>query len=831
MIHLSPTPDCCQPNRRENSPRFHAFWAINGPLDAARLRSQLDRLKVAGMDGVVFHPRFYPNTPPYLDEQYMELVSGAILHAKSIGLSFWIYDENGWPSGTVGGELLNRYPDDAQSWAGLVTEVPEHMLAEFEHNGQRWYLGEQRGPGVDYFSRAMTDHFIEMTYESYRTGLAPEAFEHVGAFFCDEPEFGLGHAYARLPKAGAIPWTPRLPELFRQRYGRDLIPLIPLLFFEEHGFAEARIQFWEFLTDLFCDSFVTPINDWCYRHGKLFTAHVKGEEHPLFQVPTSGSCQQVFRHLSLPGIDALERYPSNDFYPRQVSTAARQFGDGRCMVEAFGGSGWGGTPEDLELYLLWLGRNGLTDFVMHLSQYRLDSAAMQDWPPSQPLHLTWSHLYAGVLDRVRRELLSHPRDEADTLVIAPYRAIMATYRPAEFLETNVHTAATYPPGPAGDINTRFLHLVKSLHLAGTTFDVVDERTAEQYGSLSQDRLRIGNCSYHRVIVDGAACLNDAAQALVKPLLEPATPVLTADAPAILLSTPQEVVPVRWRLLEHPINSLYIEPKAEANGWFHATFTSGDLPFDTELELIFADEITECFLNGLDQKVSSSDEGSRVNLVAASIHVTNHLRFRPVRLEERPFVWLQGRFRVCAMSPYSAGPNESVKTDGPFRIEPIRNTIGSDLITDGFPFLSNILKVECEVIFPYEVSSLELVGGMADALQLNLDGTKYNWIWPIGGEHRFETPLSPGSHHLCLELVPNGYNFYGPHHYFGGDSSVVSPDQIHGRKNFADPADAPAMTHVAAWHFRRFDLPTGIALGPQSSHLAQVISRKPTLAAV
>jgi len=86
---------------------------------------------------------------------------------------------------------------------------------------------------------------------------------------------------------------------------------------------------------------------------------------------------------------------------------------------------------------------------------------------------------------------------------------------------------------------------------------------------------------------------------------------------------------------------------------------------------------------------------------------------------------------------------------------------------------------------------------------------------MSGEYRFEAPLSPGRHHLGLELIPNGYNFYGPHHYFGGDWFVVSPDQIHGRKNFADPADSPAMTHVPGWHFRRFDLPTGLSLKPGS----------------
>ena len=43
-----------------------------------------------------------------------------------------------------------------------------------------------------------------------------------------------------------------------------------------------RVQFWESLTDRFCAAFIAPLNEWCRQHGKRFTAHVKGEEHPLF---------------------------------------------------------------------------------------------------------------------------------------------------------------------------------------------------------------------------------------------------------------------------------------------------------------------------------------------------------------------------------------------------------------------------------------------------------------------------------------------------------------------------------------------------------------------
>jgi hypothetical protein len=223
-------------------PRFYTLWAINGALEQARLRRQLERFREAGLDGVVFHPRFYPGDPPYLGERYLAEVSDAILHAKRLGMAFWIYDENGWPSGTAGGELLERYPEERQCWAGLVPERPERCLAEFETAEGRWYLEERQGAGVDYLNPEVARHFMELTHEPYHRGLAAEAFDHVEAFFCDEPEFGLGHAFEALPPRGAIPWTPGLPECYRQRFGEDLAPVLPLLFFAGEGHREARVR-------------------------------------------------------------------------------------------------------------------------------------------------------------------------------------------------------------------------------------------------------------------------------------------------------------------------------------------------------------------------------------------------------------------------------------------------------------------------------------------------------------------------------------------------------------------------------------------------------------
>ena len=86
-----------------NELNFLAFWAVNDRLKPERMMGQLSDMKEMGFHGTIFHPRYYPGIPAYMSEEYLELLSRLILHAKQIGLQFWIYDENGWPSGSADG--------------------------------------------------------------------------------------------------------------------------------------------------------------------------------------------------------------------------------------------------------------------------------------------------------------------------------------------------------------------------------------------------------------------------------------------------------------------------------------------------------------------------------------------------------------------------------------------------------------------------------------------------------------------------------------------------------------------------------------------------------
>ncbi|MCF7687756.1 MAG: hypothetical protein K9N01_05580 [Cephaloticoccus sp.] len=793
------------------APRYYTFWSINGPLERGRLFRQLADFKTAGLHGVVFHPRFYPGIPPYLSADYLAEVSACILRAKELGLRFWLYDENGWPSGTGDGRVLANYPDSGAMRLDLtpsgtldsigsfsVDEVNQIVSAKTP-GAKTWHLTPRKINYVDSLDPRVLGHFLELIHEPYRTGLDPAAWDYVEAIFFDEPESGM--IKDPFPAQAGIPWSRIMPEKLQAAFGNDYLAILPLLFARGAGCAAIRIKFWELVTDTLIGGFFAPYHAWCQQHGKQFIGHVKGEEHPLFQLPMVGSCHRTFRHFSMPGIDALERFPSLDFFPRQASSVARQFGEGRSMVECFGGSGWGSSPEDLERYLHWLGRNGITDFVFHLSQYRLDTPALTDWPPSEPLHLSWKDAFPAVLDRVSRALTTNPPAKSDTLVVAPYRGLMAKYEPWELMQTNMHNATTFPDTPASRMNSAFLATLEQLKSAGIAYDLTDERTLEEDGKrLPDGRVQLGQVSYAHLVIDPAAQLHGDCANWQTPPPKPVVRILSTDGPS-----PFSTIPLTWNLPAPPENAWLIEPTRLAPRQFSAIFTTDALA--AGLTLHFADEIVAATLDGNPLQLIAGDEGPTVELNALGGD-EHQLTFETVALfPAKPYVWLKGRYTLQSRTPYTPGPNGTIRTDGPFVASVNQADAAAELVAGGFPFLHQPLVAETDIDLAESSSSLAFPHTFADAMRVALDGTDAGWIWGPDWHLSLDQPLSAGPHTLRVGLVPNSFNHFGPHHYYNGDWPVVSPGQILGDKNFADAPDAPDHTHVPAWHFKLLQLPT------------------------
>ena len=81
------------------------FWSWNNKLEKDELVKQIHNMKEVGMGGFIMHARMGLTTE-YLGEDWFDCIEVCLDEAKKLGMNGWIYDENGWPSGFVGGELL-----------------------------------------------------------------------------------------------------------------------------------------------------------------------------------------------------------------------------------------------------------------------------------------------------------------------------------------------------------------------------------------------------------------------------------------------------------------------------------------------------------------------------------------------------------------------------------------------------------------------------------------------------------------------------------------------------------------------------------------------------
>lgn len=463
------------------------FWAVNGELDRLRLKEQLEQMKECGFDGTIFHPRYYPGKPAYMGQEYLNILSDIILYAKALEMEFWIYDENGWPSGSGDGKVRERFPDRVCQWA-VMKDGEVQIESRSNFNTLDW---------------EEMQYFIRLIYDGYRLGLKPEAFAYVTGFFSDEAGFLDGHGASG--EQGGIPWCQeascRMDKLFGEDSGWPA-----LLFKEEGDYRRVRYHYWQILSDILAESFYAAVNSWCETYGKRYTAHLKGEETIFFQIPYSGSCYTNLRKINTPAVDALERYPGNHYYPRIASSLSRQFGDGECLAEALGGSGWGLKPEDVEKYIGWLAESGINRFAFHLWQYDRNSASVRDWPPNIPWGMNWKAAMRSLLQRLRdRWDGKFAVQENRYLLTAPVRGCMAEYKPEDARFINEHNGAGTPDTKSGRISLAFDDLTERMYRAGLDFDVTEEAALESEAVLEKGGLRLGNAVYTHVIA-GKGCL-------------------------------------------------------------------------------------------------------------------------------------------------------------------------------------------------------------------------------------------------------------------------------------------------------------------------------------
>lgn len=498
------------------------LWVWNDEMEPERIREMLEQYRRQGLGGAFVHPRPGLMTD-YLSPEWFRLWRTALEEAKRLGLFINIYDENSYPSGFAGGHVPSRAPETASQYvtvetglrAAAVSPHPQHLAFFAAPRGDFAQLRRVRSPAdvkegeevaafrlrrasgnlwtagfpyVDLTNPRTTGLFLETTYEAYRKEFGGEFGKAIRWAFTDEPLIATGGAYdISLP---ALPLSHETLAAFRKRNGYDLTDHLPSLFWDTGDWRRVRFDYWQTLHDVWIESFMRPVFEWCDRHGIQFTGHFMEQDWPYPWRSPADASLHVFQHV--PGIDMLggqELQPHYLFTIRQSASVSHQLGR-RLFCEAYGVAGWDATLEHLKRFGDWLLANGVNFVDQHLSFTTIRGARKRDHPQSFSDVASWWRAYRPHADHLARVSFLSSISEARhrVLVIHPTTTAFLYARRA---------APTPELEKMRENNARLAQFLVDRHV---DFDYGDEYVLEWFGRVDGGRLHVGKASYDVVVL-------------------------------------------------------------------------------------------------------------------------------------------------------------------------------------------------------------------------------------------------------------------------------------------------------------------------------------------
>jgi hypothetical protein len=421
--------------------RGHAMWNFNlATLNEKDIVSGIQEMAALNYGGFFIEAGGRPQPGqgvPFLSGEYFRFYKLAIEEAKKHGLEMILYDDYAFPTGTVGGQMLAKYPQyvahnlnmaekSATGPATIELDVPQGIYigavmmnrdtlelvdtrAPIEQNrivcqapAGNWklmafYLTEGKARVVDYLDEKAMSAFISMTYEEYAQNFGSEFGKLIKQTFYDEPSM---HHADRM-------WTPEFNAMFLKHYGYSPMKYYPALWYDiGPETAAARNALFGFRAQLFAENFIKRLNDWCAAHNLQFGGHLDQEE-PLNPTPLNGDLMKVFEYQTLPTIDDIWWYGRSNPSYKIVTSAAFNFDHPIARAETY--AAYRGLTDKIAFQV------AMDQFAMGIN-YQIPARTVQPKRPEL-------NDYVGRLSY----LLQHGRHVADIAVLYPIASLRAQY--------------------------------------------------------------------------------------------------------------------------------------------------------------------------------------------------------------------------------------------------------------------------------------------------------------------------------------------------------------------------------------------------------------------
>ncbi|MDR1223684.1 MAG: hypothetical protein LBL07_12535 [Tannerella sp.] len=451
----------------ENIPvrfRPNPLWFWNDTkVEKEELIKQMELSKDAGYGGLSILPFGKNFMPEYLSEDYFDVYRTCIEKAKKLGMTLWIYDEYGFPSGTAGdingdgiGRFKQKYPEHTYKRLDKTEFLPEQnntfgqtlpdglLMAAvamdtvslkridlqpfIAGNRLTWNVPEGHwkilvftcvdagNTIVDYMSPEAVSLFIEMTHEQYYKHFKDYFGSTIIGTFFDEPT--LYYAEGRS-------WTPDFNKKFEKKYGISPALYYPALWYDiGEDTEEARNYLFGFRSELYAEGFTRQVNDWSVKHGVLATGHQDNEEI-INSVGTAGDLMKCFKYLEAPGIDKIGgNRPAERFY-KIVSSAAYNWDHSRVMSETYGAMGNISWTEIFNIAIDQYSK-GINILIPHATWYNTEKVVfLPELSLRNPVYADSLRLFTDFLTRLNAVMQNDARWSGDIAVLYPINTMQS----------------------------------------------------------------------------------------------------------------------------------------------------------------------------------------------------------------------------------------------------------------------------------------------------------------------------------------------------------------------------------------------------------------------
>ena len=255
-------------------------------------------------------------------------------------------------------------------------------------------------------------------------------------------------------------------------------------------YKNVRVKFWKMVTELFSESYMKQIYEWCDERGLKLTGHLSSEQTMGNQLTANGACMPHYEYFHIPGMDWLGRNVWKCLITHQLSSVAEQMGKEEVLSETFAMCGYNLSFAEMKGIYEWQMAGGINLLCPHLEGYSIRGIRKRDYPPAMYVQQPWWKEYRKFIDAMSRVgmILREGTHPVDVLVIHPQTTAWACFDAGE--NTGLR-----------DVSIKFSKTIDELEKKHISFHLGDEIIMERHGKVEDGKLVIGQCSYSYVVVE------------------------------------------------------------------------------------------------------------------------------------------------------------------------------------------------------------------------------------------------------------------------------------------------------------------------------------------